>query len=137
MPGMTERSIGELAEVAGVNVETVRYYERRGLLAEPPRTASGYRVYDDDALWRLEFVGRAKQLGFTLTEIKELVAAGEAGSVSGIVDAARTKLHQVDERLTELAASQSRLRQLVDTCTAGDEEDCFTLDVTRLTVPEA
>jgi DNA-binding transcriptional MerR regulator len=124
---MSERSIGELADAAGVGVETVRYYERRGLLAEPPRTPAGYRLYDDDALWRLEFVGRAKTLGFTLAEIKELLAAGEVGSVTEIIAAARAKLHQVDEHLAELAASQTRLRRLVDTCEAGDADDCVGL----------
>jgi MerR family transcriptional regulator, copper efflux regulator len=66
-------SIGQLAEAAGVHIETIRYYERRGLLPEPPRSAAGYRQYGPDDLWRLEFVGRAKTLGFTLTEVGELL----------------------------------------------------------------
>jgi MerR family copper efflux transcriptional regulator len=65
--------IGELAEQAGVNVQTVRYYERRGLLPEPDRKASGYRIYDESDALRLGFILRAKALGFTLSEIEELL----------------------------------------------------------------
>ena len=74
LDGVT-RTIGELAEAAGVAVDTVRFYERRGLLPAPPRTASGYRQYDDDALDRLRFILRAKELGFTLAEIDGLMPA--------------------------------------------------------------
>ena len=66
-------TIGELAERAGVNVQTVRYYERRGLLAKPRRTDSGYRTYTDVTLDRLRFIRRAQELGFTLSEIGELL----------------------------------------------------------------
>ena len=66
--------IGEFAHDAGVNVQTVRYYERRGLLPEPDRRPSGYREYGPDALDRLHFIKRAQELGFTLTEIRELLA---------------------------------------------------------------
>jgi MerR family mercuric resistance operon transcriptional regulator len=126
---VTERSIGELAEAAGVNVETVRYYERRGLLPEPPRTASGYRRYDDDALWRLEFVGRAKQLGFTLAEIRELLAAEPgAPAVDGVLRAAQAKLAELDAKLSDLNAQQCRLRNLVATCETG-EDGCVTLEI--------
>jgi MerR family mercuric resistance operon transcriptional regulator len=59
-------TIGQLAREAGVNIETIRYYERRRLLQEPPRTSSGYRQYSSTDLWRLQFITRAKQLGFTL-----------------------------------------------------------------------
>jgi MerR family mercuric resistance operon transcriptional regulator len=126
---MTERSIGELADAAGVNVETVRYYERRGLLPEPPRTPSGYRRYDDDALWRLEFVGRAKQLGFTLSEIRDLLGAEPtARTVDGVLRAAQAKLAEVDTKLANLSAQQCRLRNLVATCETG-EDGCVTLEV--------
>src|SRR5690349_19590713 len=119
---MTRRSIGELARAAGVNVETVRYYERRGLLPEPPRTSSGYRRYDDDALWRLEFVGRAKQLGFTLAEIRDLLATEPgAHAVDGVLRAAQAKLAEVDAKVADLAALQCRLRNLVATCETGED----------------
>lgn len=72
---MSTLTTGELAERAGVNVQTVRYYERRGLLREPPRTESGYRQYDDSDLDRLRFIRTAQRLGFKLEEIDELLEA--------------------------------------------------------------
>jgi MerR family mercuric resistance operon transcriptional regulator len=123
-------TIGALARAAGVNVETVRYYERRGLLAAPARTESGYRQYDDEALWRLQFVARAKRLGFTLTEITELLGAdGAARCVDGVLDAARAKLVALDERMHALDAQRTRLERLVRTCEDGDDRDCTALVV--------
>jgi len=66
-------TIGQLAREAGINLETVRYYERRGLLPKPPRTSSGYRLFPMDAAQRLRFIKRAKDLGFSLAEIQELL----------------------------------------------------------------
>lgn len=121
-------TIGELARQAAVNVETIRYYERRGLLAEPPRTRAGYRLYGDDARWRLDFICRAKQLGFTLTEIRDLLDAGGA-SVDDVVRAARRKLAEVEEKMAALAGLQCRLQRLVERCETGDEFGCVTLEV--------
>ena len=67
---------GELAKQAGVNVETLRVYERKGILPQPPRRASGYREYPPDAVDRIRFIKRAQELGFTLKEIKELLELG-------------------------------------------------------------
>lgn len=120
-------TIGELARSAGVNVETVRYYERRGLLEEPPRSPSGYRQYSSDDLWRLQFIGRAKQLGFTLAEITDMF--GEGQSASGVLQAARAKLTSVEDRQRELDALRSRLERLVDLCQDGDPGACTALDV--------
>lgn len=71
---MRALTIGQVARQAGVGVETVRFYERQGLLAPPERTTSGYRQYEEEAIWRLRFIRRAKELGFTLNEIKELLS---------------------------------------------------------------
>src|SRR5437879_4439940 len=71
---MKPLTIGRLSQESGVNLETVRFYERRGLLPKPPRSASGYRLYPAEALRRLRFIHRAKELGFSLTEIKELLS---------------------------------------------------------------
>jgi len=125
---VSERTIGELAREAGVNVETVRYYERRGLLEQPPRRGSGYRRYGDDVLWQLAFIGRAKQLGFTLTEIRELLGAGRPGPAADVLAAARDKLAKVDTELEQLATRRARLARLVESCEAGTA-DCVTLDV--------
>ena len=126
---MSAMTIGMLARAAGVNVETVRYYERRGLLAEPQRSEAGYRQYGDDALWRLQFVARAKQLGFTLSEIAELVAAGDAGGADEVRAAATAKLAALDAQIDDLDAQRARLRRLVRVCDDGDDSDCVALAV--------
>jgi DNA-binding transcriptional MerR regulator len=123
-------SIGQLAQEAGVNVETVRYYERRGLLREPPRTRAGYRQYSAADLWRLQFIARAKQMGFTLAEIATLVGEDGDGSVPGIVAMARAKVRALDEDQQRLADSRSRLERLIDVCQDPDNEDCTALRVT-------
>ena len=122
-------TIGALARAAGVNVETVRYYARRGLLVTPERAGGGYRRYGDDALWRLQFVARAKQLGFTLTEIAELLAASGAGYVDDVRDAANAKLVALDAQVQSLHAQQARLRRLVEACENGADGDCVSLTV--------
>ena len=118
-------TIGELARAAGVHLETVRYYERRGLVEPPPRTASGYRQYSADDLWRLQFVVRAKQLGFTLSEVGELLGHGGAEDV---LDVARAKIAAVDEQMAELARTRCRLESLARLCEDGDA-NCVTLRV--------
>lgn len=120
-------TIGTLARRAGVSVETVRYYERRELLEQPPR-GDGYRRYSDADVERLRFVRRAKGLGFTLAEIKDLLASAECRSTAGILAAVRAKRAQVEERLESLAGLRDRLDTLVRTCESGDE-DCVDLDV--------
>jgi DNA-binding transcriptional MerR regulator len=122
-------TIGVLARAAGVNVETVRYYERRGLLAPPARTDAGYRQFDDAALWRLQFVARAKQLGFTLSEIRELLTVDASRGGGDVIEAARAKLDAIDEEMRELASTRSRLERLVRTCEDGDTADCVALTI--------
>ncbi len=123
-------SIGQLAEAAGVHVETIRYYERRGLLPEPPRTAGGYRQYGADDLWRLEFVGRAKALGFTLTEVGELLKVGMRGDAGSVRAMVLRKLEAIEERQRDLAEVRARLARLADICADPDSEDCGALRVT-------
>ena len=125
--GMEGYTIGTLARAAGVSVETVRYYERRELLEQPPR-GDGYRRYSDTDVERLRFVRRAKALGFTLTEIKDLLASADCHSTAGILAAARAKLAELDQRITILQAQRNRLDVLVRTCERGDE-DCVGLEV--------
>lgn len=122
-------SIGELARGAGVHVETVRYYERRGLLDEPPRSPAGYRQYSADDLWRLQFIGRAKRLGFTLGEISDLLGADGRRSAAGVLEAARAKLAAVDEKQRELVELRTRLERLAELCEGGDPCACTALDV--------
>jgi len=117
------RTIGELAEAAGVAVDTVRFYERRGLLPVPPRTAAGYRQYDDDALDRLRFILRAKDLGFTLAEVDGLMPARFAA----VRSAAVAKIEALDAEAAELARVRARLEALVATCDQGDLVTCEAL----------
>ena len=123
MEGLT---IGGLAQRAGVGVETVRYYERRGLLVRPARP--GRHRYTEESVSRLALIRRAKGLGFTLAEIGELLDRAEGRSAAHILDAARVKLGQVEEGLRELRAQRCRLSRLVRACAAG-EHSCVALQV--------
>jgi DNA-binding transcriptional MerR regulator len=135
-------TISQLAHEAGVHVETIRYYERRGLLREPPRTPAGYRQYAATDLGRLQFIARAKQLGFTLAEVVRLAGDGDdsddtdAGSASAdsdsadsVLRAARAKLRALDEQQRELDETRVRLSRLIDICEDPTSEDCVALRV--------
>lgn len=128
--GMDETAsltIGELATAARVNVETIRYYEREGILPEPPRTASGYRQYSDVDRWRLAFIRRGKDLGFTLKDIAELLGAGEERSVPEVLSLAEKRLALVERDLADLTRSRDQLRRLIETCATGSDTDCLDL----------
>jgi DNA-binding transcriptional MerR regulator len=124
MAGLT---IGKFAAAEGVGVETVRFYQRRGLLAMPERAGQGFREYSEADRWRLAFIRRARRLGFTLGEIRDLLGPAEACSTGDIVQAAETKLTAVDEQLRELARLRCRLRRLVQVCEHGNGDDCVAL----------
>jgi DNA-binding transcriptional MerR regulator len=134
MAGLT---IGKFAAEAGVSVETVRFYQRRGLLALPERRGSGFREYSEADRWRLAFIRRARQLGFTLAEIRDLLGpapsqsgathAAAARSTADIPRAAEAKLGAVAAQMAELAALACRLRRLVQVCAHGNRDDCVAL----------
>ncbi|MBB4680090.1 MerR family transcriptional regulator [Crossiella cryophila] len=109
---------GELAEQAGVNPQTLRYYERRGLLAPPRRSTSGYREYPPEALSRLRFIKRAQALGFTLDETEELLHLADGGPAS--CDSARTlataRLTDIEARVADLTRMRDSLSDLVTRC---------------------
>jgi len=121
MAGLT---IGKFAAGAGVSVETVRFYQRRGL---PERRGSGFREYTEADQWRLAFIRRARQLGFTLSEIRDLLGPAEARSTDDITRAAEAKLAAIAGQIAELAALQCRLRRLVLVCAHGSRDDCVAL----------
>lgn len=123
---MTGLTIGKLATQAGVAVDTVRFYEREGLLPAPPRLDSGYRLYPADAVKRLRFIRRAKTLGFTLPEIGELLAlSAPRADVRKVKRAAQGKLQLLDDKIAELERIRAGLRQLVEHCPGhGDSGDC-------------
>ena len=119
--------IGELAQRAGVGIDTVRYYERQGLLPAPERMASGYRRYDQTDVARLRFIRRAKALGFTLVEIQELLALSgrRADDMGELKAAASEKLVDVEAKLAELTRIREGLRALVASCPGhGALEQC-------------
>ena len=123
--------IGTLAKRADVAIDTVRYYERQGLLPAPVRLASGYRDYTDGDVARLRFIRRAKALGFTLGEIGELLAlsARRDGDMAGMKSAAQQKLADVDAKLAELQRIRQGLTDLVASCPGhGALEHCPILD---------
>lgn len=112
--------IGELAHLAGVPAATIRYYERRGILPEPPRTGSGYRRYGPGTVERLRFIKRAQELGFTLEEIEEFLAlrVDDPASCARVEAKTREKIAGVVRRISELKRLEGALRRLVDACAA-------------------
>ena len=111
-------NIGQLSRRTGVPIDTVRYYEKQRLLPPPTRSASGYRHYEADDVLRLNFIRRAKVLGFTLDEIRDLLALSSArdGDMAAIRAAAAAKLADVERRLAELTRMRDGLRTLVEAC---------------------
>ena len=111
-------SIGVAAAAAGVNVQTLRYYERRGILDAPPRTEAGYRQYDAATVDRLLFIKRAQELGFTLGEIQELLSLRieHAAACSDVETKARAKLAQVEQKIRGLQRLRDALEGLVGAC---------------------
>ena len=119
--------IGTLAQRADVGIDTIRYYEREGMIPAPQRTESGYRDYRDSDVTRLRFVRRAKLLGFTLQEIRELMdlTASAADDMAGLNARAQAKLDDVNGRIDELARMRDALQQLVTACPGhGALETC-------------
>src|SRR5690606_5344216 len=113
--------IGEFARKAGVNVQTVRYYERRGLLPEPERRESGYREYSPDCLDRLQFIRRSQELGFTLSEIEELLALRTDPHTTAADVTARTeaKAADIEAKIQDLRQFQHALEHLSGQCRGG------------------
>lgn len=111
-------TIGQLARQAGVGVETVRFYERQGLLQEPARKGSGYRQYDEEVIERLLFIRAAKELGFTLNEIKELLSLrlDPASSCADVKQRAEAKIADIDNKLRTLRKMKQALIQLTKSC---------------------
>lgn len=122
---MATFTIGRLARQAGVNVETVRYYERRGILPDPPRTASGYRTYGPDAVRRLHFVKRAQAIGFTLDEIVDLLSlrSDPRRNCDAVEAGAEHAIARIEAKLAELERMRRALTDLVEDCRARRASD--------------
>lgn len=128
MPSLT---IGQVAKHAGVGVETVRFYERQGLLDEPPRRASGYRQYTPEAVTRIQFIKRAKELGFSLKEITELLSlrVDPATTCGEVKQRAEAKIADINAKLRDLQQMKEALTTLVAACSgSGPTSQCPILD---------
>jgi Hg(II)-responsive transcriptional regulator len=123
---MRNLTIGKVAKAAGVGVDTVRFYEREGLLAPARRAASGYRVYASDDIDRLRFIRRAKTLGFSLQEIAELLQlATVSGKRADIKQLAQRRLVDLERKLSELTSIRDALASLVKRCSGqGPVKGC-------------
>jgi MerR family copper efflux transcriptional regulator len=122
---MDSLGIGQLARRGGVGIDTVRYYERNGLLAPRGRLASGYRRYGELELARLRFIRRAQALGFTLKEVKELLALSAQRDVGRVKRSAQAKLRDVDTRIADLTRVRDGLAKLIEACPGhGRAADC-------------
>jgi len=111
-------TVSQLAKQAGVNAQTIRYYEREGLLPKPPRTAGGYRAFPPDSARRVRFIKRAQELGFTLDEARELLVLREHPEMAcpEMLRRAQRKLTDIAEKLRALQAIQRELARLAKAC---------------------
>ena len=119
-------TIGDLARHAGVNVETIRYYESIGLIRQPPKPPRGWRRYGPDAGGRLRFIKRSKQLGFSLEEIKALLRLRTSDSprtCASVARRAREKLDEIDVKIHDLQSMRAVLVELADACPGGGTGD--------------
>ena len=128
---MTLLSIGKIAKRAGISVETIRFYERKGLLQEPQRKESGYRQYREEDIRKLVFIQHAKNLGFSLNEIGDLLSlqADNESTSRAVKDLAEHKLQDIEEKIKMLQRMRRTLKHLVDKCPGkGPTSECPILD---------
>ena len=123
-------TIGQLAKATGTKIETVRYYERIGLLPAPARTAGNYRAYAADHLARLSFVRRSRDLGFSIEAVRDLLRLNDlkrrdCGSVGAI---ARTHVAEIERKIADLTALRRELRNLMSQCGTGRVETCRVIE---------
>jgi MerR family copper efflux transcriptional regulator len=137
---MESLTIGAVAKAADVGVETIRFYEREGLIAAPPRRRSGYRQYPADTVRRVRFIRRAKDLGFTLKEIGELLSmrVDAEKSCAEVRTLARAKIGDIDEKLAALQRMKAALEHLAQRCRGeGPTTECPILDALDEGGPDA
>ncbi|MCC7419938.1 MAG: MerR family transcriptional regulator [Planctomycetaceae bacterium] len=131
MAAVKPLSIGQVATRAGIGVETIRFYERAGLIPLPARKASGYRQYDESTVSRLRFIRRAKDLGFTLKEIATLLSLRHDASTTArdVKDEAERKIAEIDGKIRSLRRIRRALQQLAETCPGhGPTSECPILE---------
>ena len=128
---MRRLTVGQLAREAGINSESVRFYESQGLLPEPPRSAGGYRVYSQDSLLRIRFIKRAQDLGFSLKEIRELLSLSEdtASDCAEVRALAQTKVEEIAQKIQALQSMKRALSELASSCPgSGSVASCSILE---------
>ena len=128
---MNSLATGQLAQQAGVNVETLRFYERKGLLPKPPRRVSGYREYPPESVRLIRFIKRAQELGFTLKEIRELLAlrVNRGTTCAEVRDRARQKVRDTQQKIDDLQAIDEALKKLIASCKGrGPASQCPILE---------
>ena len=128
---MNRFTIGQLSRSTGVNIETIRYFEKVGLIEPPPRTEGGHRVYGDDHLRALGFIRRARELGFTPEEVRGILALG--GPTDACCDEVREiasgHLHTVRSKMADLARLEKLLASTIDRCSGDHVPHCAVIDM--------
>ncbi|MGH8057434.1 MAG: MerR family transcriptional regulator [Candidatus Entotheonellia bacterium] len=128
---MDQLTIGDVAQQADVHIETLRYYERRGLVARPSRSTSNYRLYSEDTVRRVRFIKGAQELGFSLKEILELLSlrAEPKSSCEDIRERAEAKIREIEEKIRSLQAMKQALAKLIAECSgSGPVTECPILE---------
>ena len=130
-------TIGKLADKLGINLETIRFYQREGLIKEPAKRNNGFRYYSDDHLAKITFILKAKELGFTLSEIKEFlqINSQRKASCADVTLKVNQKLSEIDKKIEDLNKIKSGLKKLKSACNISEDEmkkynlmDCFIND---------
>jgi MerR family mercuric resistance operon transcriptional regulator len=118
------RAIGVAAKLSGVNIETIRYYEREGIVPKAERTSNGRRTYDDEAISRLRFVKRCRELGFAIADIRTLLSLSDqdAGTCGEVRNLSEANLMSVTSKIDDLNRMKSALEELVTSCKSGQTE---------------
>ena len=127
---VTRRGIGALSKRTGVNIETIRYYERIGVMPAPPRTEGGQRVYDDDHVKRLSFIRRCRALGFSLDDIRALLKLVDGGdhTCGEVYDMTVAHIADIRAKITDLKRMERVLKDMAARCAGGDVPDCPILE---------
>lgn len=128
---MARISIGKLSRRSGVNIETIRYFEKVGIIATPPRTEGGHRVYDEDHVRALGFIRRARELGFTPEEVRAILNLGGPGKAccGEVREIAVHHLKEVRAKIADLAEMERLLASTIEQCSGGTDADCAVIDM--------
>jgi len=128
--GGADFTIGEMSRRSGCKIETIRYYERAGLMPAPPRSSGGYRLYDEAHLKRLNFIRRGRELGFSLDRVCELLSLAEGGgsNCNEVKEATLEHLGDIEGKIADLSRMAKVLRQKAALCQGGNVPECPILE---------